>query len=88
MKLCEGFVLRQVAATWVVLPLRRETVDFNGMIRLNDSGAVLWRLLEQGRDRDGLVAELTARYCVSPEEAGSDVDSFLEILRDAGCIED
>ena len=87
MKLCEGFVLRQVAGTWVVLPLNRETVDFTGMIRLNDSGAMLWKLLEQGSDRDGLVRELTARYSGSVEESATDVDAFLDVLRSAGCIE-
>ena len=88
MKLHEGFVLRQVAGTWVVLPLKRETVDFTGMIRLNDSGAMLWRLLEQGSGRNDLVHELTARYSVSDEEAATDVDAFLDILRSAGCIEE
>ena len=47
MKLSKDFVLRQVAATWVVLPLKSDTLDFNGMIRLNDSGAMLWKCLEQ-----------------------------------------
>ena len=88
MKLRDDFVLRQVAATWVVLPLSRETVDFNGMIRLNDTGALLWQRLEQGSDREGLIRELTSRYAVSETQAGEDVDAFLNVLRNAGCIEE
>ena len=88
MKLRDDFVLRQVAATWVVLPLSRETVDFNGMIRLNDTGALLWQRLEQGSDREGLIRELTSRYAVSEIQAGEDVDAFLNVLRNAGCIEE
>ncbi len=87
MKLKEDFVLRRVAATWVVLPLKRETVDFNGMLRLNDTGALLWKSLEQGSDRSGLIRELTTRYDVSAEQAGVDVDEFLATLENAGCIE-
>ena len=86
MKLSEDFVLRQVAATWVVLPLNRETVDFTGMIRLNDSGVMLWRILEQGSDRQEMIHALTSRYEVSDAQAGADVDEFLEILNKAGCI--
>ena len=88
MMLRDDFVLRQVAATWVVLPLSRETVDFNGMIRLNDTGALLWQRLEQGSDREGLIRELTSRYAVSEIQAGEDVDAFLNVLRNAGCIEE
>lgn len=88
MKLKEDFVLRQVAATWVVLPLSRETVDFNGMLRLNDTGALLWKAMEQGCDRSGLIRELTTRYEVSDQQAGTDVDEFLATLRTAGCIEE
>ena len=86
MKLSEDFVLRQVADTWVVLPLKSETLDFNGIIRLNGSGAMLWKCLEQGNDREGLIRELTSRYDVSAQVAGADVDEFLNTLRKIGCI--
>ena len=88
MILSEDFVLRQVAGTWVVLPLNRTTVDFTGMLRLNDSGALLWQCLEQGSDRAGLIRALTGRYDVRDDQAAADVDEFLATLRRAGCIED
>ena len=49
MKLNENFVLRQVADTWVVLPLGDATVDFHGMLTLNETGALLWEALEESR---------------------------------------
>ena len=87
MKLSEDFVLRQVAGTWVVLPLKTDTVDFNGMIRLNDSGAVLWKALERGSNREALIRELTDRYEVTVDDAGADVDEFLNTLRKIGCVQ-
>lgn len=86
MKISEDFVLRQVADTWVVLPLKTDTVDFNGMIRLNGSGAVLWKCLEQGATREELVQALTSQYEVSREEAARDVDKFIETLNKVGCL--
>lgn len=86
MKISEDFVLRQVADTWVVLPLKTDTVDFNGMIRLNGSGAVLWKCLEQGATREELVQALTSQYEVSWEEAARDVDKFIETLNKVGCL--
>ena len=88
MRIKKDYVLRQVVDTWVVLPLGAETVNFAGMLTLNESGAMLWRVLEQGGDRDALVAALTAEYEVSEAEAGADVDAFLNKLLQAGCVEE
>ena len=88
MKIKNNFVLRQVAKTWVVLPLGQATLDFNGMLALNESGGLLWKALEQGCDRETLVQVLTGEYVVSREVALADVDAFLRKLLDAGCIEE
>lgn len=85
MKIKDDFVLRQVAGTWVVLPLGQATVDFNGMLTLNDSGAMLWKVLEQGGDHEALVNALTSEYEVTREQATADVDEFLDKLFKAGC---
>ena len=86
MKINENFVLRQVADTWVVLPLKTDTVDFNSMVRLNNSGAMLWKHLEQGASREELVRALTGRYNVPQEQAAQDVDEFIETLNQIGCL--
>lgn len=88
MKIKNNFVLRQVAKTWVVLPLGQATLDFNGMLALNESGVLLWKALEQGCDRETLVQVLTGEYVVSREVALADVDAFLRKLLEAGCIEE
>ena len=86
MKIKENFVLRQVADTWVVLPLRQATVDFKGMLTLNESGILLWRLLEKGTTREALAAALTEEYEVSETEALADADEFVQKLRVVGCL--
>lgn len=83
MKLNENFVLRQVADTWVVMPLGAATVDFNGMLTMNESGALLWNALEQGKDP---VDALMAEYDVTREQAADDVAEFLEKLQTVGCL--
>ena len=87
MKINENFVLRQLADTWVVLPLADKTIDFNGMITLNESGVLLWNALEQGADMDMLVKLLTSEYDVSDAQARTDVVEFVEKLRSSGCLE-
>ena len=87
MKIKQGYVLRQVAKLWVVLPLAEETVNFNGMIKLNDCGALLWKGLERGCEPEELVELLLAEYRVTREQARADVMEFLENLSKVGCLE-
>lgn len=86
MRINPNFVLRQLADTWIVLPLAKKTVNFNGMITLNESGVLLWKTLEQGTDAENLVAALRAEYVVSKEQAMDDVAEFLAKLRSVGCL--
>lgn len=88
MKLKTDFVLRQVADTWIVLPVGTATVNFNGMLTLNASGALLWKALEQGADCDALVDSLMKEYIVDREQASADVQTFLEKLKAAGCLQE
>ena len=87
MKINENFVLREVADSWVVIPIGEKSVDFNGMMNLNETGVLLWRELEKGAEKEELVAAITAEYDVSEEVAAGDIDEFIEVLKKVGCLE-
>ena len=82
----KDFALRQITDMWVVLPLGVQAVDFSAMLTLNESGAMLWKAMEAGADRNGLIVALLAEYEVTEAEAAADVDAFLEKLAQAGCL--
>lgn len=88
MRIKDNFVLRQVADTWCVLPLGEATLNLNGMLTLNDSGAMLWQTLEKGGSKDTLVDALLNEYDVTREQALADVEEFIEKLRQVDCIEE
>ena len=87
MKTKKNFVLRQVAGSYVVLSIADATVDFDGMLTLNESGLLLWKLLEQGTTIEALANALLDEYEVTYEQALEDVTAFIQKLNDAGCIE-
>jgi hypothetical protein len=87
MKINENFVLRQVAGAWIVLSVADKTVNFNGMLTLNETGLMLWKLLEKGSSREALAQALTDEYDVTFAEALADVDEYLGKLERAGCLE-
>lgn len=88
MKIKKGFMLRTVADKNIVVPIGQASVDFNGLITLNDTGAFLWKLLSKGASYDELLDQLLKEYEVSQDEAKDGIDAFLNTARDAGVIED
>ena len=87
MKLKEGFVLREVAGSCVVVPTGAE-LNFNGMITLNETGKTLWLALTDGSDMTGLVAALLAEYDVDESTARAGVVNFVTKLREHGFIDE
>lgn len=87
MKIKEDLVLRQVADTWVVVPLSSAVVRFDGVLNLNESGATLWKVLEQGASKEELVEAMMAEYAVSREVAVNDIDEFINSLNKNNCLD-
>lgn len=88
MKLNPEFVLQQVAGNWIVVPMGRSSLDFNGMITLNETGVTLWKALELGGTVEDLAKALTNEYDVSMELALRDAAAFVQKLKEAGCLEE
>lgn len=78
MKIKDGFILRNVAGNHVVVPIGQATIDFNGMMSLNETGAFLFEKLQQGITRDELVEALISEYDVAQDIAAKDVDNFIK----------
>lgn len=73
----------------IVAVAENETgTEFHGMIRLNETGLTLWKCLLNDVTEEDLIHALLDEYEVDYDTAKADVESFLEILRDAGLIED
>lgn len=87
MKIKRDFVIRKIAETTVLVPVGKNAVDFNGMIKLNDTGAYLFKLIQTGSDEEVLVNNLVNDYDVSREQALNDVSAFIKKLKDADIIE-
>ena len=87
MKVKSDFILRKVAESYVVVPVNDLTVDFNGMINLNETGAFLFEILQNGADKEKLVSRMLEEYEVTPEEAETDITNFIQKLKDADVLE-
>lgn len=87
MKIKETFQLVTVAGEHMVIPIGEQSVDFQAMITLNETGAFLWKKLQEEAEEEKLVQELTAVYEVGKEKAEEDVKKFLTILKKENILE-
>ena len=88
MKTKNGFVLREVGGTVLVVAVGAAAKNFNGMITLNEVGAFLWRRLEEGASESELIGALLDEYEVDEETARKDVCAYLDKMRQAGVLDE
>ena len=87
MKVRSDFILRKISDSYVVVPVVDAVVDFSGLVNLNESGAMLFELLQKGAEESELVDALLKEYDVSRETAEADVKRFVSKVKDAGILE-
>lgn len=73
---------REIDGDLVILDLRSSTY-----MTTNASGAVLMRELTEERSGEDFVRALMRAFGIDQAQAESDVDSFLEALREGGLLE-
>jgi hypothetical protein len=88
MKLKEGFLLRELAGSYVVVPVGKNIANFNIMITLNETSAFLWNLLKTSQTVQSLKEQLTQEYDVSPQTAEQDIAEFLQTLKEKDLLEE
>ena len=87
MKVKEGFMLKKMGTQAVVVAVGTASKVFNGMIKLNESGEMMWNLLVDGATEDDLLEAVLEAYEVDPQVALKDVEKFIETLKKPGIIE-
>lgn len=89
MKIKDGFYMTAIGTDFVVIAGSPETKkEFDGMLRLNETGAFLWKKLIDGATEGELADALAAEYGVSGEVSAKDTADFLGTIRSAGFVEE
>ncbi len=86
MRIKEGFVLREVAGSAVIMNIGGE-LSFNKMITLNESGVLIWKCIENGLSAEAIADELCSVYDVEHTQALSDVNAFIAKTKGLSIIE-
>ena len=88
MKIKEGFILRKISDTYIVVAVGAEAKKYNVMITLNETGGFLWKKLTDGASKDELISAILDTYDIDEETAVSDVERFLAKLTNAHLLDE
>jgi len=88
MKIKDGFILKEIAGSFVVVPVGDDLVDFTLMITTNETGAFLWNCLSEDRSEQELVTMLKAEYEGADDaQLEADVAEFVATLKENSVLE-
>ena len=87
MKIKKGFIIRKVGDENIVVPVGEASKNFHGMVKLNESGAFLWKFFTENHTEEEAVDALLAEYDVQRELAAADVNAFVGILVNNSFVE-
>lgn len=87
MRIAKGFNLMNIVEQNIIVPIGAKNVNFNKMISLNDSGAFLWRQLQEDKTEEALLSAMLEEYDINETAASEDIKKFIIKLQDAGMLE-
>lgn len=90
MKTKEGFVIRKVAGEYVAVATGEASREFQGMIKLNETGKIIWEGLADGWTEEQIVESLAEKFGAKSQEdhrvIADDVNAMIREMADAGLL--
>ena len=87
MKIKNGLVVREIAGQSVVVALGEASKSFNGIIKLNETGRIIWDMLTKGAEKSDIVGAILADYEIDRATVENDVDVFVATLKENNILE-
>ena len=88
LKIKDGFIVREILDSYMAVPVGERTREVHGVIALNETGAFLWKILEEDTSEDKLIASMVKEYEITEKTAKDDIKEYLSFLREKGWLYD
>jgi len=87
-KIKDGFLLREIAETHVVVPVGERVIEFKGLMILNEHGLFVWNMLQNDHTFGEVLASILDEYDIDADTAKADLEEFLARVRKNGALEE
>jgi len=86
MKVKDGFLLREIAGTNIIVPIGERVIDFKGLMAINELGRYIWEKLQIECTFDEILSAILDEYDIDVESAKADLEDFLARLNKNGAL--
>ena len=87
MKAKSGFVLRNIAGEYMLMPVGDNISNYKGAVLLNKVSAFIWEKLQDPVSRDDLLTAVLDEFDVDESTAANDLDDILKKFDELGLTE-
>ena len=88
MKIKDGFILKDVAGSKIVIATGEQRMNFNGVITFNEVGAEVLNLLDGTNSVEDIVAKISSDYNAPVEIVKADIEKLIEKMKKHNLIEE
>ena len=88
MKVSKDFILREIAGEYILVPVGKTALSFNGLITINEVGELIWSMLQEEKSIPEIVKVILDEYEVDETTALTDVKEFITYLKQNNIVEE
>jgi len=81
MELKYDFAIQEIADRFVAVARDKDTEEVKKVFRLNATGALILQDLQDGKNEEEIVADLTSKFTVEATQAKEEMVAFLEMVK-------
>jgi hypothetical protein len=81
---CSGFEIKKIGNMYCVLGSEDNFLGFDGIIRMNESGKIIFEKIMQGYDEKEIISQLSDEYPLQRDEIKNMIRDFFDYLRKNG----
>ena len=83
----QAVVSRRIAGETLIVPVRGKVGDLASIYSFNQTGSLIWQLLESPKSASELISIVEQEYAVSREQAEQDVKQFLHDMQTVDLVQ-
>lgn len=88
MKIKDGFILKDVAGSNIVIATGERKMSFNGVMTFNEVGAEVFKLLDGTNTVEAITEKIAADYNTDIGTVKKDVNTLIEKMKRYGLIDE
>lgn len=88
MKIKDGYILKEVAGSNIVIATGKQKLNFNGIMTFNSVGADVFNMLDGTNSVDKIVEKIANDYGVELERVKTDVENLIKKMKEHNLLDE